>query len=365
MNADEATALAVDRRLGPVRRIGVFRALVLGDVLCATPALRRLRRRFPQARITLIGLPWAREWVRRQSCVDDFVAFPGYPGLPERALDEAAWPGFLAEVQARRFDLLVQLHGSGGIVNALLGTWGARHLLALHPPGLPGPGLTLGLAWPSRGTEVERLLRLVSTLGLAPGAPTRPTGNALEFPLRPEDRDAARALLARWGLAGRAYACVHAGAQLPSRRWPLERYAQVVQAMAARGLAVVLTGVAAEADLTARLGAMAGVPCVDLAGQTTLWSLGALIEGASLLVCNDTGVSHVAAALGTPSVVISSGADVARWAPRDTRLHPVLWSDQPCRPCSHAVCPHGHACALGVSTEAVIARIGQQLQHTG
>ena len=352
--------MAVDGHLGPVRRIGVFLALVLGDLLCATPALYRLRQRFPGARITLIGLPWARDWVRRQACVDDFLAFPGHPGLPEREVDEAAWPGFLAEVHALRLDLLLQLHGSGSLTNSLVAGWGARHVAAFHEPGAPPPEARLGVPWPTRGTEVERMLRLVDVFGL-PEAMHADTRHALAFPLAPEDREQAGGLLARAGLAGRPYVCVHAGAQLPSRRWPVERFAEVVRAVVARGLPVVLTGVPGEAELLARVQALAGVPCVNLCGHTTLWSLGALIEGARLLLCNDTGVSHVAAALGTPSVVVSSGADVARWAPHDAVTHPVLWSDQPCRPCAYAVCPHGHACALAVQSAAVIERVHAQL----
>ena len=64
---------------------------------------------------------------------------------------------------------------------------------------------------------------------------------------------------------------------------------------------------------------------IDLAGKTTLGALGALIEGAEALVCNDTSVSHIAAALACPSVVVSCGADVARWAPLDADRHRVLW----------------------------------------
>jgi ADP-heptose:LPS heptosyltransferase len=96
-------------------------------------------------------------------------------------------------------------------------------------------------------------------------------------------------------------------------------------------------------------------PAVDLAGRTSLWTLGALVERARLVVCNDTGISHVAAALGTESVVVSSGADVARWAPLDHARHALLWQPVPCRPCSFVHCPYGHECALAITPEQVIA----------
>jgi len=82
-----------------------------------------------------------------------------------------------------------------------------------------------------------------------------------------------------------------------------------------------------------------------------------LIDDADALVCNDTSVSHIAAALGCPSVVISCGADVARWAPLDTARHRVLWQALPCRPCAHASCPIGHPCAEAITPEAVLAAL--------
>ena len=82
---------------------------------------------------------------------------------------------------------------------------------------------------------------------------------------------------------------------------------------------------------------------------------GTLMQRARLLVCNDTGVSHIAAAVGTPSVIVASGSDVRRWAPLDRQRHRVLHYPVPCRPCEHAECPlANHPCARGVTVEAVM-----------
>lgn len=351
--ADAPAALSLDAYLGPVERIAVFRALGLGDLICATPALRALKHRFPHASITLIGQPWAAAFATRLSSLDGFIAFPGHPDLPEPMSEPDGWPRFLAQTHAHGFDLLLQLHGNGRLSNALVAQMGARHVSAFHEPHRLPPEPVLGLPWPMSGSEAQRLLGLIQVFGVAPHADDL----KLEFPLRPGDWQAAQArmrLRGKLSWVHRPYVIIHAGAQLPSRRWPVERFALVAQALQARGYAILLTGTAAEAGIGSQLEAALGGPCVNLVGQTSLWTLGALIQRAALLVCNDTGVSHIAAALGTRSVVISCGADVARWSPAHHGLHRVLWSDQPCRPCGDAVCPHQHECAMAVEAAEVI-----------
>lgn len=342
----------------PVARIAVFRALMLGDMLCAVPALRALRRAFPGASIVWIGLEPTRAMASRlDRLVDGFIALPGYPGLPEVRHDSAALPGFLEQVRECRFDLALQMHGSGPIVNELVCSFGARRSAGFFVDGalVPARDASLYRRWPGHGHEIERLLSLTDHLGLARD------GTSLEYPVRAEDRAALADLGLELSDDRRPYVCLHAGSQLASRRWPAERFAAVGDALAARGRRVVLTGSAGEAALLKRVAAAMRRPVVDLAGRTTPGMLGALIEGAEALVCNDTSVSHVAAALRCPSVVVSAGADVARWAPLDASRHRVLWQAVPCRPCAHAECPIGHPCALAIEPDAVVRALDEVL----
>jgi len=342
-----------------IRRIAVFRALQLGDLLCAVPAFRALRHGFPRSRITLIGLPWAEEFVRRfTACLDDLLPFPGYPGLPEQVPDPPLFARFLLEARRRRFDLAIQMHGNGATTNALTVLLGAGVTAGHCPPDGWCPDPLTFLPYPEDRSEVHRLLALAEFLG----APAR--GDHLEFPVTGADRLAFASLNAIHRLEPHAYVCIHPGSQLPSRRWPADRFAAVGDALAARGYRIVLTGSSQEIDLTRSVRAAMHHPALDLAGRTTLGALAVLLDGARLLVSNDTGLSHLAAARRVSSVIVACGSDPLRWAPANRGLHRVVFEPVTCRPCAHVVCPIGHPCALGVSIDTVLAHVDAVLQAT-
>lgn len=321
----------------PPRRIAVFRALALGDMLCAVPALRALRHGFPDARIDLIGLPWSAELVRRfPAYLDGLVEFPGWPGIPEVPLDPRRLPGFLEEMQRRRYDLAIQLQGSGLLSNAFVETLGARRTAGAYLPGAwwrtDEPGF---IPYPAGRHEIHRLLEVVEATG------GRPVGDHLEFPVGPDDRAEIAALPGLGALVASSYAVMHPGAGATARRWQPERFAAVGDALAQRGLQVLLTGVASEAAVTAEVASRMRGPALDLAGRTSLGGLAALVDRARLVVSNDTGVAHLAVARAVPSVVVFLAADPDRWAPLDRRLHRVVGPGRasPCpRPDGVATC---------------------------
>ena len=337
--------------------IGVFRALQLGDLLCAVPALRALRSAFPRATITLIGLPWARAFASRFAhLVDAFIAFPGHASLPERVPDHAKWPAFAAQLRQARLDVTLQLHGSGATTNGILHALPVGRLVGFRPAAGAVDDSASFRPWPEQGSEVERCLALIDFLGIAR------QGTHLEFPLAADEVDAARDLMASHRLVPGAFVCVHPGARLASRRWPVERFASLARQLVAAGHRVVVTGTRDEAALCAEVAHGAGAGGVDLCGATSLGVLAALVSRARLVVCNDTGISHVAAATGARSVVVSCGADPQRFAPSDRLRHRVLAHMTACRPCMHERCPTAHECATGLALpvvrETVFAMLG-------
>jgi ADP-heptose:LPS heptosyltransferase len=329
-------------------RIVVVRALHLGDLLCATPALRALRARFPDARITLLGLPWSRALLPLLApSVDDFLEFPSFPGIPERSLEPARVAEFLTEMQSTPIDLAVQLHGSGSHINAFVSLLGARRTAGFFEPGDVVPANGDFIPWPLRGREPQRLLALTRALG----CPDR--GEALHVDVDRADVDAVETLLAQNDLGGE-FVCIHPGARFPSRRWPSRRFAAVADELGRSTRRVVITGTAAEIAVVSDVRRAMRTEPVDLTDRLSLGMLAALVSRAALVVCNDTGMSHVAAAVGTPSVVIASGSEVERWAPVPVSRHHVLWHDRPCRPCGYEVCPTRHECATAVTVADVL-----------
>jgi ADP-heptose:LPS heptosyltransferase len=341
-------------------RIAVFRALQLGDMLCAVPALRALRAAQPTAHITLIGLPWAAGFADRFcSCLDDFMPFPGADGFPEQPVDEVKLADFYLAARRRNFDLAIQLHGSGNHSNAVVAALGARATAGFVPDAKQAASPDDGwIRWPDTLPEVERCLQLMAHLGYAS------QDTALEFPLDRSERDEWRLLRRAYGLEAGAYVCVHQGARLQSRRWPSQRFAAVANQLAAQGWRIVLTGTAAESGLAEEFGSHMQHPFADLCGHTSLGALAACIADSRLLICNDTGVSHIAAAMRAPSLVIACGSEVARWAPLNRQLHTVIADYPPCRPCMFDVCPYTHACALAIDAAQIASAALHRLKTT-
>jgi ADP-heptose:LPS heptosyltransferase len=311
-----------DNHFTSLKRIAILRALGgLGDFLCIVPALRSLRAALPDAEIVLVGLPAAKEWVNRFSrYLDRLLEFPGYPGLPEQHLQLQNIPAFLAEVQTQRFDLALQMHGSGQITNPLMVLFGAKRNAGFFLPNGYCPEADSFLPYSIHESEVRRYLRLLNFLKI----PTQ--SEVLEFPVSAQDRQALRAVIETLQLHLDRYVCIHPGASVADRRWPIERFVEAADAIAERGYQVVLTGTAEELTLTQAMAKAMQTEPINLAGYTSLGAMAALLKGAQLLVCNDTGVSHLADALQIPSVVIFTNADMARWAPLNRKLHSVIKS---------------------------------------
>lgn len=265
----------------------VLRALKLGDLLVAVPALTALRRHWPGHRIVLATSGWLAPIVDLVDGVDELLPTPGL----SRPLD----------VAAGTVDIAVNLHGRGPESGTLLDAVRPARLIAHAPDSPDGP------EWVDGILERERWARLVR----AAGAPADAGAVAIRVP---EGRPI---------VAGAAV--LHVGAFYGSRRWPAERFAEVARTLASRGEQVVFTGGAEERDRALGVAALAGLPEeAVLAGRLELAGFAAVIAAARAVVSVDTGAAHLASAYGIPSVVIFGPAPPEEWGPPEHGPHIVL-----------------------------------------
>jgi ADP-heptose:LPS heptosyltransferase len=256
-----------------------FRALQLGDLLVAVPALRALRAALPEHRLLLATSGWLSPVVDLIDAVDGLVPVAG---LGDRL------PFAPGEV-----DVVANLHGGGpesaAVVDALGARLTVRHALA---PDEPGP------AWIEALHERARWVRLTGAFGM----PGDPADVAIARPGVPSPAPGA--------------AVVHVGAAFPSREWAADRFAAVARVLEDRGRHVVFSGSAGERTRALEVAALAGLREERvLAGRTDLSGFVALIAAASLVVTADTGAGHLASAFRTPSVVLFGPVPPERWGP--------------------------------------------------
>lgn len=272
----------------------VLRALGLGDLLTAVPALRAIA----------VALPDHRRLLAAPACLAPLVDLldDGWEVTHQRGLVPLS-------PSLPRPEVAINLHGRGPESHCVLAAREPERLVAFAHAGVPRHA---GPVWRAGEHEVTRWCRMLEESGI-PADPTR-----LDLP--------------RPSLAGppaaRGATLLHPGAASAARRWPVERWASVARAERTAGRDVALTGSPAEAHRAQTIARAAGLPrSAVLAGRTTLIELVAAVAAADRVVCGDTGVAHLATALGTPSVVLFGPTAPAEWGPPpDRERHRVLWA---------------------------------------
>lgn len=312
----------------------------LGDTVMAVPALRALRARWPGARTALAG-PWA-SMLAGQDLADVLIDYP------------RPWRERLrASRDARRFGAEVALLLPNSPESALAARWwGARRLVGYATDGrtwllsdpLPLP--------PRRRHQVDEYLALAEHLD----ARSDERVPRLAPPAEGEARQRAHALVSGvlFGTAARPLVGVHLGAAGgPAKTWPAGHVADLCRRLVAEGAACLLLGPPAEA--AAAEAVCAEAPAVSLVGRDEPGLLLALLPELDVLVSGDTGVAHLAAALGTPVVTIFGPTDPALSAPRGRAA--IVAHAVPCAPCFYRRCPIDHACMRGVAPGLVAERV--------
>jgi len=330
----------------------------LGDVLMTTPALAAIKSARPGRRLTLLASPAGAALRPFVPALDDAIAYDA-PWMKGKATDAAADRRLVERLAAGGFDAAVifTVCTQSALPAALLCHLAGIPLRLAHcrenPYGLLSDWVPdTEVCGDGMRHEVQRQLDLVAQVGIGAAAP------GLVLATRAQDRESLHGKLRQaGGDPGRPWLVVHPGATAASRRYPAERFGAAVREIAGRtGVQVVLSGGPDEGALLAEVaqGMGPGAAVVTLAGTLTLGELSALIAQAEVLVCNNSGPAHIAAAVGTPVVVL-----YALTNPQHTPWQVparVLNHEVPCRNCLKSVCPEGHHdCLLKVPPQAVAA----------
>lgn len=317
-----------------MRRVLVRLPNWLGDALMARPLLHAVRASWPDASITAVG----------PAALLELLA-------PDRAWDEAhPWPlapGTLAALRARRADLALVLPPS------FSSAWFAFRTGARERAGFAHEGrsllLTRALRRGARGDL--HLSREFLALGEAAGASAQ--GEPPALAVTDEGRTAARELAGT--RSERAYAVLAPGAAYgPAKRWPAGRFAEVGRRLAARGWGLLACGAASERAACDELSAACGAE--SLAGRTSLGAMAAICAGASAVVSNDSGLAHLAGAVGAPTVTVFGSTSSAWTAPLGPRVA-VAQRPPVCAPCFARTCRIGYRCLEAVGVDDVLAAL--------
>jgi len=327
------------------RHILLIKPSSLGDIVHAMPTCAAIRLAYPKARLTWL--------VKRQ-----------WAGLVER-IDgvDRVWPvdstfkGWLSEVpplRAEGFDLVVDLQGL--FRSAAIGWLSGSPMLVGFANGREGSPwfYSRRVSVPESDMHaVDRYLLVAKAVGaVESGAPE------FRFRLPQTDYEEVDGLLSRSGVQpGTSWVALNVSARWPTKRWPAASFAEVADRLQQEGYgAVVMIGGPDERADVAAVSEMMKTPAVDLSGATAVGLLPALLSKAALLITNDSGPMHIAAAVGTPMVALFGPTSAARTGPYGMG-HSVLAGDVPCRPCFSRTCHNALPleCLKLVSPQQVLA----------
>jgi lipopolysaccharide heptosyltransferase II len=333
----------------------------VGDAVMSVPALRELRRLFPGARMTLATRPWAEGIFAGADFIDDFLVTGNSSSRPAAIFREAR------EWRTRRFDLAVLLPNAfaPALVAALArvpvrvgyATQG-RSALLTHRFGVP--------EWRGSRHEVFYYLHLVAELERqlygSSSIESREPDTALHV-AGARLRKAQLLLSENGARPGRPLVAMCPGStNSRAKRWPAERFAAVADLLSERaGAEIVLVGAAEELEISQEVARHMRMRPVVLTGQTDLAQTAAVLKASDLLVTNDTGPAHVAAAVGCPVVVIFGPTNPITTRPFSNTAE-VVRRPPDCAPCMLRDCPIDHRCMTAITPEEVFERATHALE---
>lgn len=342
----------------------IYRIGNIGDIVCALPAMYAIRRAYPNAHLTLLTSPGKRgavgaaELLEGAEWLDELLVFyiDDITTLRHRLK-------LVGRLRERAFDVWIELPRSLAHTGTML-----RNMIAARLAGARwGYGWRVStIRWAAQAqseflafpNEVERQLAVVSDSGISPGEAVFP------LPLSDRHSRAIDDLLSRNGLRDRPLVAIAPGAKRSTNRWPLDRFVQVARHLASKGFGVLVMGGASDAEICREVATGVGFLASAIAGQCALLESTELLRRCRLLICNDSGVQHLAAAVGTPCISLFSSWQLkGKWHPYGPE-HTVLRKWVECHTCFLDECPYDNRCIRLIETDEVMALADHKLLGT-
>lgn len=324
-----------------MRNILVIKLRYIGDVLLATPVLELLRAAWPQARLTMAVNRGTEPILTHNPHVNETIVVDrmGLGGELNR----------LRELRRRRFDCVIDLSDADRSAIMALATGAPTRI------GFNWEHRWRGLAYTTVVEAAYGAMHMVDydLRALGPLGVTAVSGQPM-LRVGADDEAEADRLLEETGLIGRLWIMVHPGARYWFKSWGEDRFAELIDRFAARGLPSAIVGGDGEVDKAERIAAQCRRPPVILAGRTSLLGLAALMKRCLFFVGNDAGPMHMAASVGAPVVGLFGPSDPRVWGPRGAQVE-VLYKGFDCRRCFHPACERGaESCMNHIGTEEVV-----------
>ncbi|HEX2979015.1 MAG TPA: lipopolysaccharide heptosyltransferase II [Anaerolineaceae bacterium] len=348
---------------GNVRRLLAVRLDSMGDVLMTTPAIRAIKESIPGVSITLLTSKSGAEVAQMVPEIDEAIVYAA-PWM------KASPSSSSSQIDHSMIDWLIRERFDAAVIFTVFSQnpWAAALLCYLadiplrlaysreNPYGLLNPWIKE--TEPSQGIrhEVQRQIDLVAEIGAMIKTPKM----RIAIPIKHDFTSIV--LQSKYGLDFQSpWAILHCGATAPSRRYSPQGFAEIAQILYRQGgFQIVFTGSTSELELVDFIQKEAKVPSINLAGKISLPELAALIQKAPVLISNNSGPVHLAAALGTPVVDL-----YALTNPQHTPWkvpNRVLYHDVPCKYCYQSVCPQiHHHCLSLVTPQMVVAAVNDLL----
>jgi heptosyltransferase-3 len=349
---DAAQPLAPPRwDWGEVRKILLIRLRSIGDTVLATPSVFALKRFLPNVEVDIL----VEDWVA--PVLDDHPHISNVVVMERRGLMARA--RLARELRSSGYDVVYNLHG-GTTATFLTRATGARHRIGfktyqygqLHNHQAPSPLLLWGQ---QKTHSAEQQLALLGWTGVP--VTDRPRSN---LGVSADAKEAINQRLAAAGLEDRKIALIHPAAAFATKQWATENFARVAEFLAERGFAPVAIAAPHENEILNNLVAEASVQIVSF--DLSLSEVAALAARSQIFVGNDSGIAHIASAVGTRSVVIFGSSNIAHWRPWNRAAAEVVFEEMPCQPC------HGYFCERFAQPECIlrvpVARVRAAIERT-